>query len=219
MPETHFGKVASLRPATLSKKSLWHWCFPENFVKFLRTPFITKHLRWLLLKQVTLSLDMFSFRNIHVVFERIICTALHIRKKEKRSWQWSSIWSIIDRYLLTFRLSTTWVYNCKINLFLPTVHFWSPKNIRKPNIFWCFQGGSKGNIGKERVKCIWAYFKSFETKKWLLMQSNQETRINKLYSLWKLTILWRALKISNKTYFVKHISQWPFSWCKRGWHC
>ena len=36
-------------PATLLKKSLWHRCFPVNFPKFLRTPFLTEHLRWLLL--------------------------------------------------------------------------------------------------------------------------------------------------------------------------
>ena len=29
---------------------LWHKCFPMNFVKFLRTPFLTEHLWWLLLK-------------------------------------------------------------------------------------------------------------------------------------------------------------------------
>ena len=28
------------RPATLLKKKLWHRCFPVNFWKFLRTPFI-----------------------------------------------------------------------------------------------------------------------------------------------------------------------------------
>ena len=28
------------RPATLSKKSLWHRRFPVNFAKFLRTPFL-----------------------------------------------------------------------------------------------------------------------------------------------------------------------------------
>ena len=43
------NKVASLRPATLLKKRLWHRCFPVNFAKFLRTPFFTEHLRWLLL--------------------------------------------------------------------------------------------------------------------------------------------------------------------------
>ena len=35
------------RPVTLLKR-LWHWCFPVNFSKFQRTPFLTEHLRWLL---------------------------------------------------------------------------------------------------------------------------------------------------------------------------
>ena len=35
-----FNKVAGLRPATLLKKRLWHRCFPVNFAKFLRTPFL-----------------------------------------------------------------------------------------------------------------------------------------------------------------------------------
>ena len=43
------NKVAGLKPATLLKKRLWHRCFPVNFAKFLRTPFPTEHLRWLLL--------------------------------------------------------------------------------------------------------------------------------------------------------------------------
>ena len=30
----------SLRPATLLKERRWHRCFPVNFVKFLRTPFL-----------------------------------------------------------------------------------------------------------------------------------------------------------------------------------
>ena len=29
-----------MRPTTLLKKRLWHRCFPINFVKFLRTPFL-----------------------------------------------------------------------------------------------------------------------------------------------------------------------------------
>ena len=44
-----FNKVADLRPATLLKKKLWHRCFPVNFVNFLRIPFLTEHLRWLIL--------------------------------------------------------------------------------------------------------------------------------------------------------------------------
>ena len=44
-----FNNIAGLRPATLLRKRLWHRCFPVNFVKFLRTPFFTEHLRWRLL--------------------------------------------------------------------------------------------------------------------------------------------------------------------------
>ena len=33
-------KLQASRPATLLKKRLWHRCFPVNFAKFLRTPFI-----------------------------------------------------------------------------------------------------------------------------------------------------------------------------------
>ena len=34
----------------LLKKRLWPSCFPVTFVEFLRTPFLTEHLWWLLLK-------------------------------------------------------------------------------------------------------------------------------------------------------------------------
>ena len=33
------------------KKKLWHRCFPVNFVKFLRTPWLKEHLRWRLLRK------------------------------------------------------------------------------------------------------------------------------------------------------------------------
>ena len=36
-------------PTTSLKKRLSHRCFPVNFVKFLRTPFLIEHLWWLLL--------------------------------------------------------------------------------------------------------------------------------------------------------------------------
>ena len=43
-----FNKVAG--PVTLFKKRLWQRCFPLNFVRFLRTPFLKEHLWWLLLR-------------------------------------------------------------------------------------------------------------------------------------------------------------------------
>ena len=39
-------KLQASRPATLSKKILWHRCFPVNFAKFLTTPFVKEHPRW-----------------------------------------------------------------------------------------------------------------------------------------------------------------------------
>ena len=45
-----FNKVAALRPATLLKKRFWQRCFP---VKFLRAPFFTEHLWWLLLEKAS----------------------------------------------------------------------------------------------------------------------------------------------------------------------
>ena len=44
-----YNKVAGPEPATLLKQRLWHRCFPMNFAKFLRTPFLTEHFWWLLL--------------------------------------------------------------------------------------------------------------------------------------------------------------------------
>ena len=44
-----FNKVAGLRLATLLKKRPCHRCFPVSFAKSLRSPFVTDHLRWLLL--------------------------------------------------------------------------------------------------------------------------------------------------------------------------
>ena len=43
-----FNKVAG-RSETLLRKRLWDKCFPVNFGKFLKAPFLTKHLWWLLL--------------------------------------------------------------------------------------------------------------------------------------------------------------------------
>ena len=45
-----FNKVAGLRTVTLLKTRFWYRCFPVNFSKFLKTPSVTEHLRWLLLK-------------------------------------------------------------------------------------------------------------------------------------------------------------------------
>ena len=64
-----FDKVAGLRSATLLKMRLWHRCFPVNFAKFPRTPFLTEHLRWLLLNINLINED---HEKIAVLFENIV---------------------------------------------------------------------------------------------------------------------------------------------------
>ena len=50
-----FHYRSSRRPATLLKKRLWHSCFPVNFAKFLRTPFLQNTSGRLLLYFVSLN--------------------------------------------------------------------------------------------------------------------------------------------------------------------
>ena len=56
-------------PATLFKKRFWHRCFPVSFAKFLRTPFLTEHLWWLLLNLAMLQEKIFLIKNKKNIFE------------------------------------------------------------------------------------------------------------------------------------------------------
>ena len=49
-----FNNVAGLMPATLLKNRLWRRCFPVNFVKILRTPFLQNTSVRLLLYHLSL---------------------------------------------------------------------------------------------------------------------------------------------------------------------
>ena len=57
------NKVTGPRPGTLLKRRLWYRCFPVNFVKFLRAPFLTEHPRWLLLTLDNLIINKCYQRN------------------------------------------------------------------------------------------------------------------------------------------------------------
>ena len=48
--------------STLFKKRLWYRCFPVNFTKFVGTPFLTEHSRWLLLFQIKLEETKLSLK-------------------------------------------------------------------------------------------------------------------------------------------------------------
>ena len=47
-----WNHTSACRPATLLKERLWHRCFPVNFTKLLRTPFLQNTSGWLLLNVV-----------------------------------------------------------------------------------------------------------------------------------------------------------------------
>ena len=85
--ESLFYKFADPRPATLLKERLWHRSFPENFAKFLRTPFFTDHLWWLLLKFDIVSYPtgnyMFKLNNRNVGKINKICSKLAIKTPER----------------------------------------------------------------------------------------------------------------------------------------
>ena len=59
------------RPAHLLKKRPWHRCFPVNFVKLLKTPFLPEHLRWLLLS-IASELMHWSWKSPMVYWKNFI---------------------------------------------------------------------------------------------------------------------------------------------------
>ena len=50
-----------LKISKSSQENAWHRCFPVNFAKFLRTFFLTEHIRWLFLAFQSES-TVYSFR-------------------------------------------------------------------------------------------------------------------------------------------------------------
>ena len=66
------------QPATSLKKRLWHRRFPVNLARFLRTSFLTEHLRQLLLKKGKIRDFSFS-RNISDSIHRFLKNAVRIR--------------------------------------------------------------------------------------------------------------------------------------------
>ena len=77
------------RPTTLLKKSLWHRCFPVNFVKFRRTPFLTEHL-WLLLLNIHCA--CFSSLKKLCLQKNIKKYLLFIKQKQENSKIRKRIW-------------------------------------------------------------------------------------------------------------------------------
>ena len=63
---------AKFTPATLFKKRLSHRCFPVNFAKFLRAPFLIEHLQWLLLPIISNCYSQQIFKCCFSIVFRLI---------------------------------------------------------------------------------------------------------------------------------------------------
>ena len=61
------------RVSLLLKERLWHKCFPVNFAKFLRIPFLTEHLCRLLLVLCHTWILRFQYRFDSPTSSRTIC--------------------------------------------------------------------------------------------------------------------------------------------------
>ena len=73
-----FSKVTSSRSATSLKKRLWYKCFPVNFAKFLRTPFLQNTSGRLLLIFEEIDIDMFSLHHFFLITMHEIDTAVEV---------------------------------------------------------------------------------------------------------------------------------------------
>ena len=65
-------EIGCLRHATLLKKSPRQRCFPVIFAKYLKTPFLTKQLWWLLPKILNSWLSLYQNRCFHKFWTKLL---------------------------------------------------------------------------------------------------------------------------------------------------
>ena len=98
-----------LRPATLLKKRLWQRCFPVNFAKFLRTPFLQNTSGRLLLCFMAFSdWEFLPQRFKNICYWKIDCGKHYRLSKYFIKFPRTS--SGTDKAIATFKETT----NCKI---------------------------------------------------------------------------------------------------------
>ena len=100
-----FNKVSGLKP--YQKMRLWHRFFPVDFVKLLRTPLLTKHLRWLPLENIcTLQMteQKYSAKNFFVCQRRFF-----------KNLQLSTVICFLSIHCLTSIFIILQIYNSDIN--------------------------------------------------------------------------------------------------------
>ena len=117
-------KICLPQPATLLKKRLWHRCFPVNFAKFLRTPFLQNNFGRLLLKQM--------------IFGQIM--------KILANKFFSKFEQIQENLLLKLKCSHLPKNFLTRKKFFPREKIWEPQNTHK-NIFWTYEIPTRKSFG------------------------------------------------------------------------
>ena len=105
------NKIESFRPATLFKKRLRHRCFPVNFMKFLKAPFLQNTCGWLLLKK----------------FNTFSLSVTKLRKREKRKYK---VWPELKLILLKIKM--LWRSQSTFNYWYQKMLFFLHKAMEKP---------------------------------------------------------------------------------------
>ena len=98
--------------ATLIKKRLR--CFPVNFVEFLRTPFLTEHLRWLLLHIILRSSLKLTFQcKNNVTMKEVLQEIKFFRRQfEIKPNRWLTSTSLAITWILPGSLLVLVISNC-----------------------------------------------------------------------------------------------------------
>ena len=111
-----FNKVAGLRPTTLLKRRLQHKCFPVNFQKFLRTFFLTEHLRWLLLLLDEIQ-NMKTRESKERKFEKEVKVVFHSVKISANRVSCFNIYIVVFAFLLSTVEVARWQKLNKMSVF------------------------------------------------------------------------------------------------------
>ena len=93
-----------------------------------------------------------------------------------------------------------------LTLFFPMFPFDLPENIRKPLVFWSFQGDQKGKVGRKRLTCkmnilILNPYRYYNTKE-IWHESKREGMVSNLLSASTISRQW---KLSNHFQYKNYV--------------
>ena len=119
----------------------------------------------------------FKKSNLSNSWSNLVCS--------NRSHHTNFFWRLSSRNF-TWSVREYFVSYIPLTHSMPLVSFNTPENIRKPEVFWCFQGVSKETSGLKWVNACY-----------LLMLSS-----------WKLQVCFKATSLFNNTHIEEFVLYW-----------